>query len=54
MIDLEALRREAESTDGDKAVVTRNWLHQVLAELSAGREAHQRLGQVFGLHGSGL
>ena len=49
MIDLEALRREAESTEGDRTVVERSWLARALVELSAGRDAHERLGQVFGL-----
>lgn len=48
MIDRDALRREAESGDGDCAVVTRSWLKQVLAELTAADEAAAALGRVFG------
>ena len=48
LIDLDALRREAESADGDRTVVERSWLAQALSEIEAGRAAHARLGQVFG------
>lgn len=34
MIDREALRREANSEDGDRTVVSRAWLKQVHQELS--------------------
>jgi hypothetical protein len=47
-IDLAALRREAESTDGDRCVVSRAWLARVLEELSAARAAEAALGRVFG------
>lgn len=53
MIDLLALQREAEG-EGD-TVVSRRWLRQVLAELTAGRAADAELvrlqanqGRVFG------
>ena len=49
MIDLEQLKRAAESGKGDRAVVERSWLRQAFAELSAGREAQRRLGECFGL-----
>jgi hypothetical protein len=51
LIDLAALKREAESADGDRTVVDRSWLRQALAELTAGRKAQARLGQVFGNRG---
>jgi hypothetical protein len=47
-IDLAALKREAESSDGDRAVVSRSWLARVHEELSAAREAEAALGRVFG------
>lgn len=50
-IDLEALQREAESTDGNRTVVSRAWLGRVLEELSAAREAEAALGRVFGRKG---
>jgi len=34
MIDREDLRREAYSKDGDRTVVSRAWLKQVLCELA--------------------
>lgn len=56
MIDLDALKREAESGDDDRTVVSRCWLGQVLAELVAGRQAaaerdadRAAVGLVFGL-----
>ena len=49
MIDLELLRRAAESGEGDRAVVERSWLRQAFEELTAGREAQRRLGECFGL-----
>jgi len=49
VIDLVALKREAESSAGDRAVVSRAWLAQALEELTAGRLAEDRLGQVFAL-----
>lgn len=49
MIDLEQLRREAESSDGDRTVVERTWLKQVLNELTEGRRAQKRCGELFGL-----
>lgn len=48
-IDLNDLQREAESDDGESAVVSRAWLKRVYVELSAGREAAEALGRVFGL-----
>ena len=51
MIDREALRREAESHDGDRTIVSRAWLRQVLAELTAADEAAAALGKVFGKKG---
>lgn len=47
-IDLAALQREAESTDGDRTVVSRAWLKRVHEELTAAREAQAALGRVFG------
>lgn len=47
-IDLEALKREAESSDGDRTVVSRAWLARVYEELKAAREAEAALGRVFG------
>jgi CO dehydrogenase/acetyl-CoA synthase delta subunit len=47
-IDLEALRREAESCEGDRVVVSRAWLRRVYEELSAARAAEAALGRVFG------
>lgn len=47
-IDLEALRREAESEEGDRTVVSRAWLKRVHEELTAAREAEAALGRVFG------
>ena len=49
MIDLNALAREAASADGDRAVVSRSWLAQVLSELTSCREATRVCGQCFGL-----
>lgn len=46
-IDLDALRAAAFSDSEEDAVVTRDWLKRVHAELSAGRDAAERLGQVF-------
>lgn len=54
MIDLEALKREAASGAGDRAVVSRAWLRQAAAEIEAGRAAHAQLGQVFGRQGKAL
>lgn len=51
MIDRAALKREAESEDGDRTVVSRAWLKQVLAELTAADEAAAALGKVFGRKG---
>lgn len=48
MIDLVALKRSAEMP-GESAVVSRNWLRQVLAEITAGRDAQARAGHCFGL-----
>lgn len=48
-IDLAALLAEAESTDGDRAVVSRAWLRRVHEELTAAREAQAALGRVFGM-----
>lgn len=48
MIDLAALKREAESDDGDRTVVSRAWLVRVHAELSAAREAKAALDRVYG------
>ena len=47
-IDLAALKREADSSDGDRTVVSRSWLARVHEELSAAREAEAVLGRVFG------
>ena len=47
-IDLAALKREADSQDGDRTVVSRSWLARVYDELSAAREAEAALGRVFG------
>lgn len=47
MIDLAKLKQEAESGEGDRTVVSRQWLQQALTELQAGREAQAQLGQVF-------
>lgn len=47
-IDLAALKREADSVDGDRTVVSRAWLARVHEELSAAREAEAVLGRVFG------
>jgi hypothetical protein len=47
-IDLEALRREAESEEGDRTVVSRAWLKRVHEELAAARAANAALGRVFG------
>lgn len=50
MIDLPTIKRIAEEGDGAEQVpVTRRMLAQIVAEISAGRDAHKRLGQVFGL-----
>lgn len=43
MIDLHKLKAEADSTDGDRTVVSRAWLAQVHAEITAGRDAQQLL-----------
>jgi len=48
VIDIEKLKRSAEKS-GKSAVVSRSWLRQVLAEITAGREAQARAGQCFGL-----
>ena len=48
-VDLDALAVSAGRTDSDKAVVSRTWLKQVLAELSDARSAQARAGQAFGL-----
>lgn len=47
-IDLDALQREAESLDGDRAVVSRAWLKRVHEEISAGRKAMGALTAVYG------
>lgn len=47
-IDLEALQREAESLDGDRAVVSRAWLKRVHEELSVLHELRSGLQRVFG------
>ena len=49
MINLRELKAEAESKDGDRTVVERSWLKQVLTELTACREAQAHRGQCFGL-----
>lgn len=49
MIDLAKLKAEAESTDGDTAVVSRAWLKQALHELQAGRDAQQLLRVMHGV-----
>lgn len=41
MIDLAKLKQSAESTEGDRTVVTRRWLGQVLEELRECRAAAQ-------------
>ena len=41
MIDLAKLERAAFSAAGDRTVVSRNWLKQVHAELTACREGKQ-------------
>lgn len=41
MIDLAALQHEAFSSEGDRTIVSRNWLKQVHAELTACREGKQ-------------
>ncbi|MEE4153442.1 MAG: hypothetical protein V2I27_04720 [Erythrobacter sp.] len=46
-IDLEELLRAAEA-EGESAVVSRSWLKRVHEELSAARDAADRLGEVFG------
>lgn len=48
-IDLDALKTEAESSDGDRTVVERAWLARVHEELTALREIRERLGLCFGL-----
>lgn len=47
-IDLDDLKREAESDDGPCAVVERAWLKRAHEELTAAREARKVLGRVFG------
>lgn len=47
-IDLAALEREANSDDGDRAVVSRAWLKRVLEELTAAREAKAALDRAYG------
>lgn len=47
-IDLDALKAAAFSDDPADAVVTRAFLRRVHEELSAARDASERLGQVFG------
>lgn len=47
-IDLDALEREATSSDGDRTVVSRAWLARVHQELRAAREAKELLDEVFG------
>jgi hypothetical protein len=54
MIDLERLKASAQRTDSESAVVSRRFLARVAAEIEAGRAAHERLGQVFGLNGKAL
>jgi hypothetical protein len=50
MVDLEMLCRAATAGDGaEEVAVTRRMLGQVVAELTAAREAQAREGQVFGL-----
>lgn len=51
MIDRDALRREAESEDGDRTVVSRAWLKQVYTELSLLDELRTGIGRVFGRKG---
>lgn len=48
-IDLTALKAEADSADGDRAVVDRAWLARVHEELSTLRMIQDRLGECFGL-----
>lgn len=50
-IDLAALRAMAEDETKDRTTVSRAWLGRVLAELTAGRDAADALGRVFGLSG---
>lgn len=47
-LDLDALRREADSGVGDRCVVTRAWLKRALEEIAAGREAKAALDRVYG------
>ena len=50
MLDLNVLKRAAEAGDGAEEVpINRRCLAQIVAEISAGRAAHARLGEVFGL-----
>lgn len=49
LIDLAALKREAESDESESTVVSRRWLAQAYNELAAWREAQGRNGQMFGL-----
>lgn len=56
MIDLEQLKRVAESGEGEWTRVERSWLAQALAEITAGRQAVAELqqlraseGRTFGL-----
>jgi hypothetical protein len=51
-IDRAALKREAESADGDCAVVSRAWLKRVHEELSVLDELRAGIGRVFGRGGS--
>ncbi|MEM6493682.1 MAG: hypothetical protein AAF650_04815 [Pseudomonadota bacterium] len=46
-IDLEALKRAADSEEGSDAVVSRAWLKRAYLEIAAGRKADEALGQVF-------
>lgn len=49
MIDLAKLKAEAESTNGDRTVVSRAWLAQALAELQEGRDAKRLLRHLNGV-----
>ena len=55
LLDLNKLKSAAEAGDGTEEVpITRNCLAQIVTEISAGREAHAKLGQVLGLQGKAL
>lgn len=51
MIDREALRREADSDDGDRTVVSRAWLKRVHEELSVLDDLRASVERVFGQKG---